>query len=51
VKIEEINPVQNDNKNDQLNEDSAISETMKEIDRLQILIEKQEESLRKLKNN
>jgi glucan phosphoethanolaminetransferase (alkaline phosphatase superfamily) len=51
VKIEEINPVQNDNKNDQLNEDTEISETMKEIDRLQILIEKQEESLRKLKNN
>ena len=51
VKIEKINPVQNDEKNTQLNEDTAITETIKEIDRLQILIEKQEESLRKLKNN
>lgn len=51
VKIEEINPVQNDEKNNQLNEDTEISETIKEIDRLQILIEKQEATLRKLKNN
>ena len=51
VKIEEINPIQNDEKNNQLNEDTSISETIKEIDRLQILIEKQEETLRKLKNN
>jgi len=51
VKIEKINPVQNDKKKPQLNEDTAITETIKEIDRLQILIEKQEESLRKLKNN
>ena len=51
VKIEEINPIQNEEKNNQLKEDTAISETIKEIDRLQILIEKQEATLRKLKNN
>ena len=51
VKIEEINPVQNNETNNQLNEDTAILETLKEIDRLQILIEKQEATLRKLKNN
>jgi len=51
VKIEEINPIQNDKKNNQLNEDTAISEAIKKIDRLQILIEKQEETLRTLKSN
>ena len=51
VKIEEINPIQNEEKNNQLKEDTVISENIKEIDRLQILIEKQEATLRKLKNN